>query len=1807
MKSILQIKTIAFSKLLLSLLVLAGFGMQAQTISYASAGSNYTQNFDNLYGTVPANNTTVAATTLPNGWSFVEAGTNANTTLRNDNGSSGTGDTYLDGATNSNERAIGSYASGSLTSQYGATFTNNTGVTLTQFTLTYTGEQWKDGGSAASILNTLSFAYAINPASLTSGTYTNVTNLDFTAVVNNISSDVTTDGNAANRRTGKTFTVTGISWPAGQTLCIRWTDINEVGNDDELAVDDLTFSAVGAATPLITATGTLAAVNTTYGTASATTTFTASGTNLTNDIVITAPSGYELSKTAGGATGYANSQTLTQSSGTVAATTIYARLAATTVFGSYSGNITLVSSPATTINVATVSSSVAKKGLTVSNAVANDKIYDRTTSATILGATAVGTVNSDVIVINGGGTFADYNVGNGITVTPALTFSGTNSGSYTLTQPGLLSANITAKDLTLSGASANNKAYDGNTDAVITGTLLGVIAPDDVAISLTASFDSASADNGIPVTSTSFLFGANITNYNLVQPSGLTANITQKPLTIGLATAQNKVFDGNTDAVINGTLTGVVAPDDVTLIGTGIFASSAVGVNIPVTSTCSIIGDIANYTLVQPTGLAANISAGALSPQTINFNPLSDVVYGSSPFDPGATASSGLQVTYFSSNTDIATVSGNLITIVGVGSVTITASQSGDLTYDTAPTVDQNLNVTPKELTVSSGVAANKVYDGNDATTIAGNLVGIVGGDIVSLNGIGSFSSTNVGNGISVASFSTLTGADAGNYTLAQPDGLVADISTKTLTVTNAVANNKVYDGTTTATISGAVLSGVVGGDTVSAIGNGTFVSKDVANGITVIASITLGGSEASNYSVSQPTGLSANITPLPITVTGITGVNKVYDKTKNATLSGTAMPSIVIGTDNVSVSGTPTALFVSKTVGIAKPMTVTGYTLGGLQAANYMLSDPTNITADVTPAFLTISGAVAQNKPFDGTTAATITGTLVGVIAGDVVNLIGSGTFASAAIGTGIGVTSTSTLSGGDGNNYLINPQPTGLSANITVAATVFSVGDLSIIGFNVNSPDSFAFVTWVNITNGTTIKFTDNAFLTSGSANLANNARGGENFVIWKNNGGTIPAGTVITIQDNTSAAGTNNGTIVTGNLSGLSASGDNIFAYQGAALTGTAPDFANNNNPTTFNGTVLFGLYTQGSSSFATWIATGIASSNNSYLPSELNVANGSIALGSSASRGQYTGSRSNQVSLVGYKSLVTNPGNWTIGAGAGVAVLNTTSFTLATGPTASLLSGTTSICLGGSANINALVTGGLSPYTVVYTNGISNFTVNNYVSGSNIVVSPTANTTYTLVSVTDANALAGTGNSGSAVVTVNIPVTYYADADGDGYGNATLTTSTCGSAPLGFVANNTDCTDTKSTVHPGAVEIGYNLIDDDCDGSIDEGFPPKTTIIQGVQCNTTLSTIDTQIFANLVAGAQGYRWRITTMSGPNAGQVQFLDTALRVMKLTQLTTYAFNTQYKIEVAVYYSGSLQPYTASNCTVSTPVTTTQLVACGQTLVSTADVIYADMVPFASGYKFRITDPLNPSFTQEIERPLREFRMNLITSFVVRFGKTYNVSVAIKNTDGSYLAYGNICNVTTPLFPTTSLQDAQCDNYMVPTNNTPIYANSYPGAIRYAFQLSGTTLAEPVEVVKILSTFSLGDFTGLTPGATYNVKVRMIFNMTDAPGPYGKTCSIVAPGLSRQTVDSEIHSDFNAVAYPNPFSESFSIDLTASSSKEIVNLKIYDMTGRLLENRNIKADEMKSLKAGENYPSGVYNVMVSQGENIKMLRLVKR
>ena len=202
-------------------------------ISIPSLETPYTQNFDTL-----ANSGT--SSVVPAGWAFLETGTNANTTYTAGTGSSTAGDTYSFGASGSSERAFGGLLSGNLNPTIGASFTNNTGFTITNLIVSYTGEEWRLG--AAGRTDRLDFQYSLNATGLNNGTWTDVDTLDF-ITPNTTAPTGAKDGNLAANRTAITHKITGLNIANGATFWIRWSDYNPSGSDDGLAVDDFSLTA----------------------------------------------------------------------------------------------------------------------------------------------------------------------------------------------------------------------------------------------------------------------------------------------------------------------------------------------------------------------------------------------------------------------------------------------------------------------------------------------------------------------------------------------------------------------------------------------------------------------------------------------------------------------------------------------------------------------------------------------------------------------------------------------------------------------------------------------------------------------------------------------------------------------------------------------------------------------------------------------------------------------------------------------------------------------------------------------------------------------------------------------------------------------------------------------------------------------------------------------------------------------------------------------------------------------------------------------------------------------------------------------------------------------------------------------------------------------------------------------------------------------------------------------------------------------------------------------------------------------------
>ncbi|PYK99606.1 MAG: hypothetical protein DME19_08070, partial [Verrucomicrobia bacterium] len=530
-------------------------------------------------------------------------------------------------------------------------------------------------------------------------------------------------------------------------------------------------------------------------------------------------------------------------------------------------------------------------GQTFTNGIGNSGTVSNQTAGTpfnIVKLTATDPFTNIVTSYTGAKTIGYTGPGGSPTYTTSVTF--TNGQSSNTLATILLEAETTtiaATDLTLAGIPSSSLTVNPGAFA-----RLQLLMPGE-----TAAPGSASGKTGTPA----------------AQTVGAVFNVT-----VNAVDANWNLISTNDTVAITSSDSNALLPANAALSsGTQTF-----GVTFERAGSATVTaGDVTHAGKTADTGSTTAVNAGN---QTITFNSPGNQTYGVAPITLGATASSGLTVTY-SVAAGQATVSGNTLTITGAGSVTIQASQAGNADWNAAPPVSQTVSVAQKPLT-GSITANNKTYDGATTATIATrSLAGVINADVVSLTGgTATFADKNVGNGKTVtATGLSLSGADAGSYVLASSTATTAaDITATGLTVTGVTAGNKVYDGTTSATlnVSVAALVGVTSGDTVTlntASASGVFADKAVGAGKPVsVSGLTLGGADAANYTLTQPS-TTANITAKGLTVTGVTAGNKVYDGTTSATLnvSSAALVGVTSGDTVTLNTASASGVFADKAV----------------------------------------------------------------------------------------------------------------------------------------------------------------------------------------------------------------------------------------------------------------------------------------------------------------------------------------------------------------------------------------------------------------------------------------------------------------------------------------------------------------------------------------------------------------------------------------------------------------------------------------------------------------------------------------------------------------------------------------------------------------------------------------------------------------------------------------------------------------------------------------------------------------------------
>ena len=462
--------------------------------------------------------------------------------------------------------------------------------------------------------------------------------------------------------------------------------------------------------------------------------------------------------------------------------------------------------------------------------------------------------------------------------------SGAASGNYQLVSGGstMGSLVIAAKTLTLSSLTANNKVYDATTTATITsyGTLIGdarssndnrYYAGDTVELvksNATANFSDPNVGTGKTVTVTGLALSNS--NYTLVNPT-TTANITAQALNL-LAITGSRRYNGTTLFTYQDfNVTGALNNEVVSLTaGSANTPSPNVGVygNRPLSGLAISVtnGSADNYTLPKTANLTITKAPLTISATTdsraYNGTPVSNALPNYSKLFENDTLT-GLSQSFASKD---AKGTGASTLNVNSGFVLNDGNDGGNYEVTRVPATG---TITPAKLTVAGVTAASKVYDGTRFALLSGGGIEVLGRDSVTLvktDAVGSFDSKDVGTAKPVtATGYALSGADAGNYSLIQPAGLLADITPKALRI---VANNdtRTYDGMAYNGGNGVTYIGFVAGESQAMLA-GILSYGGTSQGAVNVGTYTLQpkGLAARNYSLSLESGQLSILAAPPV------------------------------------------------------------------------------------------------------------------------------------------------------------------------------------------------------------------------------------------------------------------------------------------------------------------------------------------------------------------------------------------------------------------------------------------------------------------------------------------------------------------------------------------------------------------------------------------------------------------------------------------------------------------------------------------------------------------------------------------------------------------------------------------------------------------------------------------------------------------------------------------------------------------------------------------------------------------------------
>jgi hypothetical protein len=371
------------------------------------------------------------------------------------------------------------------------------------------------------------------------------------------------------------------------------------------------------------------------------------------------------------------------------------------------------------------------------------------------------------------------------------------------------------------------------------------------------------------------------------------------------------------------------------------------------------------------------------------------------------------------------------------------------------------------------------------------------------------------------------------------------------------------------------------------------------------------------------------------------------------------------------------------------------------------------------------------------------------------------------------------------------------------------------------------------------------------------------------------------------------------------------------------------------------------------------------------------------------------------------------------------------------------------------------------------------------------------------------------------------------------------------------------------------------------------------INSNQCGTTLAKVTTSVSAIIPSEAgilSMYKIRIY-----DGTSYQYIENTTGRFSFTSLTNWNYGATYTVDVALKINGAYKPYgCACNITLpSIPLSQINALQCGTTLSSLGSNISADYIPGSQMYRYEVT---NGATVTTLDVNKYNFSLTQIPGII--YGTTYGIRVAVK-VGGTWGEYGSSCNVTTPTLitntvPTATIHPNFCGATLA-TLDTKIAAALVYGATKARFEV---TIAggSPVVYEVAAYNFKLSQ-TGVAVLYNTSYSIRVAALVGGVWGNYGASCTVTTPSAPIARLKAK---SFEVAAYPNPFDSAFNLNLE-TPSKEEVTIAVYDMMGKLVETHQVNPTEVANLQIGSHFAVGIYNVIVSQANEMQAIRLIRK